>query len=53
VKPRRTSPAGTGYQIDLYRVDGVPEAVVQDFEKRFMQLVDTDASRALEKNIAG
>lgn len=53
VKPRRTSPDGTGYQVDLYRVDGVPNAVAQDFEKRFMHLVDTDASRALEKIIAG
>ena len=53
VKPRRTSPDGTGYEIDLYRVDGVPDSIAQDFEKRFMRLVDTDASRALEKIIAG
>jgi hypothetical protein len=53
VKPRRTSPDGTGYQVDLYRVHGVPDSVSQDFEKRFMRLVDTDASRALEKIIAG
>jgi hypothetical protein len=53
VKPRRTSPDGTGYQIDLYRIDGVPDDIAQDFEKRFMHLVDTDASRALERIIAG
>jgi hypothetical protein len=53
VKPRRTSPDGTGYQVDLYRIEGVPEDIAQDFEKRFMHLVDTDASRALEKVIAG
>jgi hypothetical protein len=53
VKPRRTSPDGTGYQVDLYRVHGVPAAVAQDFEKRFMHLVDAHASRALEKIIAG
>jgi Protein of unknown function (DUF4238) len=53
VKPRRTSPAGTGYQIDLYRVQGVPADIAQDFEKRFMHLIDTDASRGLEKIIAG
>jgi Protein of unknown function (DUF4238) len=49
----RTSPDGTGYQIDLYRVEGVPDSVAQDFEKRFLHLVDSDASRALEKIIAG
>jgi len=53
VKARRTSPDGTGYQIDLYRVPGVPQAIAQDFEKRFMRLVDTDAARALEQIIAG
>jgi hypothetical protein len=53
VQPRRTSPAGTGYEIDLYRIDGVPEEIAQDFEKRFMHLVDTDAARALQKIIAG
>jgi hypothetical protein len=53
VNPRRTSPDGTGYKVDLYRIEGVPENIAQDFEKRFMHLVDTDASRALEKIIAG
>jgi hypothetical protein len=53
VKPRRTSPDGTGYEVDLYRIGGVPDNIAQDFEKRFMHLVDTDASRALEKIIAG
>jgi hypothetical protein len=47
VKPRRTSPEGTGYQIDLYRIDGVPDNIAQDFEKRFMHLV------VLETIIAG
>jgi len=53
VKPRRTSPDGTGYQVDLYRIDRVPDDIAQDFEKRFMHLVDADASRALERIIAG
>ena len=30
VKPRRTSPDGTGYQVDLYRVDGVQDALAQE-----------------------
>jgi hypothetical protein len=53
VKPRRTFPDGTGYQIDLYRADGLPEAIAQDFEKEFMHPVDTDASLALKKILAG
>jgi hypothetical protein len=53
VKPRRTSPKGTGYQIDLYRIHGVSDELSQDFEKRFMRLVDTDASRALDKILSG
>jgi Protein of unknown function (DUF4238) len=53
VKPRRTSPDGSGYQLDLYRIEGVPDDIAQDFEKRFMHLVDTDGSRALERIIAG
>jgi hypothetical protein len=52
VKWRRTSPAGTGYQIDLYRVNGVPDDVAQDFEKQFMHLVDTDAAHALNQIVA-
>ena len=53
VRPRRTAPGGTGYEVDLYRIHGVPADVAQNFERRFMSLVDTDASRALEKIIAG
>jgi hypothetical protein len=53
VKPRRTSANGTGYQTDLYRVEGIPEVIAHDFERKFMRLVDTDASRALEKIISG
>jgi len=39
--------------VDLYRIPGVPADIAQNFERRFMRLVDTDASRALEKIIAG
>ena len=53
VKPRRTSPDGTGYEIDLYRVHGVPDEIAQNFEKRFMRLVDSDAASALDRIIAG
>jgi hypothetical protein len=50
VRPRRPA-RRTGYQVDLYRIDGVPNDIAQDFEKWFMHLVDT--SRALERIIAG
>jgi hypothetical protein len=53
VKPRRTSPEGTGYQIDLYRMDGVPDGTAQRFEQQFMSLIDSHASDALGKFIAG
>jgi hypothetical protein len=53
VKHRRTFPEGTGYQHDLYRAHGLPEGVAQDFEKKFISLVDTDASRAIDKIISG
>jgi hypothetical protein len=46
VKPRRTAPDGTGYEVDLYRIHGLPTEAAQNFERRFMSLVDTDASRA-------
>jgi hypothetical protein len=53
VKPRRSSPTGTGYKFDLYRVEGVPENVAHDLEKKFMHLVDTYASQSIEKIVAG
>src|SRR3974390_3286309 len=53
VKPRRTAPAGTGYAPDLYRVDGVPEAVAHDLETKFMHLVDTYAAQSIERIVAG
>lgn len=49
VAPRKTSAEGTGYEIDLYRIDGVPAETAQNLEIIFMKLVDTDAHRALVK----
>ena len=46
-------PEGTGYQIDLYRMDGVPDGTAQRFEQQFMSLIDSHASDALGKFIAG
>jgi hypothetical protein len=50
---RRRFPDGTGYKVDLYRLDGVPDPVAQVFESTFMRMVDTDANYALQKIVRG
>jgi hypothetical protein len=50
---RRTFPDGTGYERDLYRIDGLPEALAHEVESKFMHFVDTEANYALQKIIAG
>jgi hypothetical protein len=50
---RRTFPDGTGYLKDLYRVDGLPDAIAQEVEQQFMAPVDTDANHALQKLVRG
>jgi len=47
--PRRTSPDGTGYKIDLYRIEGLPDPASQVLEQKFMHLVDTQAVHALQR----
>src|SRR5262249_12248196 len=47
VEARRRSPKATGFERDLYRTDGVPDA--QYVEKNFMSRLDNDAARALQK----
>jgi hypothetical protein len=53
VLTRRTFPSGTGYEKDLYRVDGLPDAVAQALESEFMHMVDTEANYALGKIMSG
>jgi hypothetical protein len=53
IKTRRKSPGATGYEWDLYRVEGLPEADAHLVETKFMGMVDTDAKRALDKIISG
>jgi hypothetical protein len=48
---RRTFPDGTGYEKDLYRVDGLPDSLSQIVESSFMRMVDTEANYALQKII--
>jgi hypothetical protein len=50
---RRTHPEGTGYEKDLYRVDGLPDSLSQLVESQFMRMVDTEANYALQKIISG
>jgi hypothetical protein len=50
---RRTFPDGTGYQTDLYRIDGLPDPVAQIVEQKFMHMVDTGANYALQKLLRG
>jgi hypothetical protein len=49
IMTRRTFPNGTGYLKDLYRVDGLPDAIAQEVEQKFMAPVDTKANLALRK----
>ena len=51
VEAQRKSPRATGFERDLYRTDGVPNA--QHVEKNFMSPLDNDAARALQKILSG
>ena len=52
---RRKYPSATGFQTDLYKIDGLPPEDEQAIEVQFMQFVDGDAALALQhfKNNAG
>jgi hypothetical protein len=50
---RRMFPDGTGWERDLYRVEGLPEALAHVVESKFMRLVDTEANYALQKIVRG
>ncbi|GAA0005538.1 DUF4238 domain-containing protein [Bradyrhizobium diazoefficiens] len=43
------APDGTGYQKDLYKIDGVPAELAQHFERSFMQMVDTQAANGIRR----
>lgn len=53
VKPRRTSPSGTGFLDRLYAINGLPPELAQQVEEEFMQPVDTGAADALALLEAG
>jgi hypothetical protein len=49
IVPRRKHPNATGFEIDLYRIDGHSDALAQAVETEFMKPVDTEADLALQK----
>jgi Protein of unknown function (DUF4238) len=51
IEARPKSPRATGFERDLYRTDGVPDA--QLVEKNFMSPLDNGAARALQKILSG
>jgi hypothetical protein len=53
VVPKRKHPRNTGCLKDLYRTNGVPEAISQDLEVKFMAPLDTKAAAAFRKLLAG
>jgi hypothetical protein len=47
------APDGTGFQKDLYKIEGIPTDVAQHLERTFMHMVDTQAAIAMRKILAG
>jgi hypothetical protein len=53
VKPRRTSPDGTGYVRGLYRLPNVPDEKADIVERGYMKVVDNGAAIALRALLEG
>lgn len=53
VKPKRVTPAMTGYADHLYDLEGLPEQLVQQVETQFMQPLDDTAAVLLQEIEAG
>lgn len=53
VIPRRVHPNATGFERDLYRIDGVKPELAQHVETNFFKPLDTEAERALQKILSG
>ncbi|RWF79007.1 MAG: DUF4238 domain-containing protein [Mesorhizobium sp.] len=49
VKPRMTHPAGTGYEENLYSMQGFEPALAQQIEERFFKFTNSLAADALER----
>jgi hypothetical protein len=53
VRVRRLAPAATGYRDFLYTMPGLPGHLEQQVETKFMQVVDDQAAKILERLEAG
>ena len=51
--PRRVHPNATGFERDLYRVNGVEPEQSQHLEVKFFKPLDTEAERAVQKILSG
>ena len=49
IVPRRAHPAGTGYAIDLYSMQGFPPELAQQIEEKFFRATDSLAADALKR----
>jgi hypothetical protein len=47
------APGGTGWQKDLYKIEGVAPQIAQHFERTFMHMVDTEPPTRCEASSAG
>lgn len=47
------APDGTGWQKDLYKIEGVAPEIAQHFERVFMHMVDTEAAESMRSFIGG
>jgi hypothetical protein len=47
------SPEATGFQEDLYKIEGVSAEIAQHFERVFLQMVDSEACNAMRSMIGG
>ena len=49
IQPLRKSPAATGYEDDLYKLEIFEGPEAQELESEFLRIVDTEAAEALKR----
>ncbi|MBN9546952.1 MAG: DUF4238 domain-containing protein [Alphaproteobacteria bacterium] len=53
VSPKRKSPAGVGFEEDLYAIPGAPQSVSSHLEAHFFRVTDQEGSDALNMLLSG